>query len=86
MGIKSKINWDLYLQHYDHIRDAIEKTIPGFENYNQRVRKPGGFYLPNSSRDDNFNTISGKAAIKYCRINRASLIGRRARNDDNQKS
>ncbi|MGB4844236.1 MAG: FdhF/YdeP family oxidoreductase, partial [Ferruginibacter sp.] len=53
---RSQVNWDKYLQHYDHIRDAIENTIPGFVNYNQRVRRPGGFYLPNCNRDGNFET------------------------------
>ena len=38
-------HWEKYLKHYDNIRDDIERVIPGFENYNQRVRKPGGFYL-----------------------------------------
>jgi anaerobic selenocysteine-containing dehydrogenase len=26
-------------------------VISGFENFNERVRKPGGFYLPNPPRD-----------------------------------
>ncbi len=63
LGIKSKVDWDTYLQHYDLIRNDIEKTIPGFENYNQRVRVPGGFYLPNCNRDGNFDTSSKKAAF-----------------------
>jgi molybdopterin-dependent oxidoreductase alpha subunit len=58
---RTKINWDKYLQHYDHIRDDIERTIPGFENYNERVRQPGGFYLPNCNRDGNFDTETKKA-------------------------
>ncbi len=58
---KSKITWDKYLQHYDHIRTDIEKTIPGFENYNERVRIPGGFYLPNCNRDGSFDTPTEKA-------------------------
>ncbi len=57
----SKINWDKYLQHYDHIRTDIEKTIAGFENYNERVRIPGGFYLPNCNRDGSFDTATKKA-------------------------
>lgn len=59
----SVIDWKKFLQHNDIIRDYIEKTIPGFENYNQRVRLPGGFYLPNGSRIGQFNTLSGKAEI-----------------------
>ncbi len=58
---RTKINWDKYLQHYDHIRTDIEKAIPGFENYNQRVRIPGGFYLPNCNREGNFDTETKKA-------------------------
>lgn len=61
MGNKTKINWSRYAQHYDHIRDAIEQTIPGFNDYNKRVREPGGFYLPNSARAGKFNTLTGKA-------------------------
>jgi molybdopterin-dependent oxidoreductase alpha subunit len=57
----SNINWDKYLQHYDNIRTDIEKTIPGFENFNERVRIPGGFYLPNCNRDGSFDTPSEKA-------------------------
>jgi molybdopterin-dependent oxidoreductase alpha subunit len=61
LGIKSTINWEKYIEHYDHIRDDIEKTIPGFEQYNNRVRKPGGFYLPNGAREGKFFTLTGKA-------------------------
>ena len=61
LGVGSKIDWDDYASHYDLIRDGIEKTIPGFENYNQRVRKPSGFYLPNCTREGTFNTPSKKA-------------------------
>ena len=57
----SKVDWEKYLQHYDHIRDSIEECIPGFENYNQKVRQPSGFYLPNGARDNFYNTTSGKA-------------------------
>jgi molybdopterin-dependent oxidoreductase alpha subunit len=61
LGAKSKVSWNRYAQHYDAIRDAIEATIPGFENYNKRVREPAGFYLPNCNRERNFNTVSEKA-------------------------
>ncbi|HMK03708.1 MAG TPA: molybdopterin dinucleotide binding domain-containing protein, partial [Ferruginibacter sp.] len=61
LGNGSKINWDKYLEHYDHIRNDIERTIPGFENYNERVRQPAGFYLPNCNREGSFDTGSKKA-------------------------
>jgi molybdopterin-dependent oxidoreductase alpha subunit len=61
LGQRSKVDWDKYLQHYDAIRDDIEKTIPGFDQYNKRVRMPGGFYLPNAPREGKFTTPSKKA-------------------------
>ncbi len=61
LGTNTTINWDKYVQHYDAIRDDIERTIPGFEKYNERVRIPGGFYLPNCNRDGEFDTKSSKA-------------------------
>lgn len=61
LGNRSKVNWDLYMQHYDYIRNDIELAIPGFENYNKRVRVLGGFYLPNGAREGKFNTLNGKA-------------------------
>ena len=61
LGEYSKIDWAKMVANYDHIRDGIEKTVPGFDNYNERVRKPGGFYLPNGAREQKFNTPSGKA-------------------------
>src|SRR5258708_7060728 len=55
------VSWDAYCQNYDAIRDDIERTIPGFEQYNKRVRNPGGFYLPNGPREGKFDTPDGKA-------------------------
>lgn len=48
-------------EDYDRIRDWIEATIPGFAQYNERVRRPEGFYLPNGARDRNFSTPNAKA-------------------------
>ncbi len=55
------VDWQAFVAHYDRIREAIEHTIPGFENYNERVRKGGGFYLPNAPREGRFNTPDSKA-------------------------
>ena len=64
LGSKSNIPWDSYLQHYDHIRTDIERVIPGFTDYNKRVREPGGFYLPNTSREGTWNTESKLASFE----------------------
>ena len=58
----SKVKWSQLITNYDLIRNKIEATINGFENYNERVRVKGGFYLPNNARDNNFKpTATGKA-------------------------
>jgi molybdopterin-dependent oxidoreductase alpha subunit len=56
LGGKSIVDWQLYHDSYDAVRDAIEQCIPGFENYNVRVRQKGGFYLPNAAREGKFIT------------------------------
>ena len=56
LGNRSVIDWKRYMNSYDDIRDVIEKCIPGFEDYNKRVRVKGGFYLPNGARDGKFIT------------------------------
>jgi molybdopterin-dependent oxidoreductase alpha subunit len=73
LGSRSKINWDKYLQHYDFIREDIERTIPGFEQYNQKIRKPGGFYLPNCNRVGTYYTYSGKAHFSVAQITAVQL-------------
>lgn len=66
------INWTALSGNYDLIRDAIEATIPGFENFNERVRVGGGFYLPNNARANDFtSTYTGKANFT---INKTSDI------------
>lgn len=65
---RTKIDWDKYMADYDSIREDIEQTIPGFENYNERVRQPVGFYLPNCNREGRFETASAKARFTVSTI------------------
>jgi molybdopterin-dependent oxidoreductase alpha subunit len=58
---KSTVDWDKFAANYDEIRNSIERVVPGFENYNARVREGGGFYLPNKPRQGEFPTKTGKA-------------------------
>ncbi|OAB79874.1 FdhF/YdeP family oxidoreductase [Cochleicola gelatinilyticus] len=57
----SKLPWHSFYKNYDTIRDVIEQNIPGFKDYNKRVRDFGGFYLPNSAREGTFPTETSKA-------------------------
>ncbi|WDF53426.1 FdhF/YdeP family oxidoreductase [Mucilaginibacter sp. KACC 22063] len=65
LGERTVVPWDRFMESYDNIRDDIEKVIPGFEEYNKNIRKPGGFYLPNAPRAGKFETDDwdGKAAF-----------------------
>jgi molybdopterin-dependent oxidoreductase alpha subunit len=75
LGSRSRIDWKKYMQNYDHIRDDIEKTIKGFERYNERVRQPGGFYLPNCNRDGKFETSNSKAFFNIAHVSPFNLKG-----------
>lgn len=62
-GERATVDWEGLVGDYDRIRDLIERVIPGFEDYNLRVRRPGGFHLPNAARERIFKTPSGKAVF-----------------------
>ena len=59
---RSGIPWQNLSEDYDLIRNLIEKTIPGFDEYNVRIKSKSGFYLPNPPRDSRtFPTENGYA-------------------------
>ncbi|MCW3479527.1 FdhF/YdeP family oxidoreductase [Neisseriaceae bacterium JH1-16] len=57
----SKVSWLELIADYDKIRDLIDKTIPGFEAFNERIRTPGGFRLPLPPTERKWITPTGKA-------------------------
>ena len=61
LGKRSNIDWLKLAGDYDLIRNHIERVVPGFEDYNRRVREAAGFYLPNGARERRFKTSTGKA-------------------------
>ena len=48
--VKDRPYWTAFAANYDLIRDSIARVVPGFDDYNRRVRA-GAFYLPNAPRD-----------------------------------
>lgn len=54
--------WNRLKGNYDCIRNLIEKSIGGFENYNERIREKNGFYLPNGPREQAFENTGSKKA------------------------
>ncbi|HEG1825839.1 TPA: FdhF/YdeP family oxidoreductase [Enterobacter cloacae] len=57
----TRVDWMHLVADYDRIRDLIEQTIPGFEDYNARIRVPGGFRMPLPPTKRIWPTATGKA-------------------------
>jgi molybdopterin-dependent oxidoreductase alpha subunit len=63
----SKVAWLDLVADYDRIRGLIERTVPGFDGYNARIRVPGGFRLPLPPTERKWETPSGKAVFSVFR-------------------
>jgi molybdopterin-dependent oxidoreductase alpha subunit len=62
LGPSHPVPWERFAADYDTIRDEIAEVVPGFADYNRRVRHPDGFQLPHPPRDSRqFPTATGKA-------------------------
>ncbi|MCW2942142.1 MAG: putative dehydrogenase [Actinomycetia bacterium] len=58
------LGWAEMERDYDVIRDHVSRVVPGFADFNVRIRRPGGFTLPHAPRDKReFPTASGKANL-----------------------
>jgi len=57
----SKVPWPALIADYDLIRDGIEAVFPDFAQFNERIRKPGGFRLPLPPTERVWPTLSGRA-------------------------
>ncbi len=56
------VDWPALADDYDAVRDLIARVFPeGFEDYNDKVRVPGGFRLPVGPTDRVWKTASGRA-------------------------
>jgi len=60
----SVVDWSAMAADYSRIRDAIEAVFPAFENFNERIKHPGGFRLYNAASERVWQTPSGKAQFK----------------------
>jgi molybdopterin-dependent oxidoreductase alpha subunit len=66
-------DWVAMTENYDVIRDHISRVIPGFEKFNEQLRQPGGFYLPNGPRERKFTTKNGMANFTTTELEKYSL-------------
>ncbi|KUJ54391.1 hypothetical protein ACZ90_65335 [Streptomyces albus subsp. albus] len=88
LGPDSRTPWEEFGRDYAAVRDRIARVIPGFEDFNARVARPGGFALPHAPRDDRrFPTATGKAnftaaEVEYPRLPEGRLLLQTLRSHD----
>ncbi|MFJ9176254.1 FdhF/YdeP family oxidoreductase [Streptomyces sp. NPDC102360] len=63
LGERHGITWQAFENDYDTVREHIANVVPGFDDFNRRVREPGGFNLPNPVNKRVFQTASGTAVF-----------------------
>ncbi|MBT2402307.1 MULTISPECIES: FdhF/YdeP family oxidoreductase [unclassified Streptomyces] len=88
LGKASATPWEEFERDYSAIRDRISRVIPGFEDFNTRVARPGGFQLPHAPRDERrFPTKTGKAnftaaPVEYPKVPEGRLLLQTLRSHD----
>ena len=88
LGADHPVPWQRMKSDYNAIRDHISRVIPGFEDFNIRVRKADGFVLPHPPRDSRtFRTPTGRAnfgihPLEWVRIPAGRLILQTMRSHD----
>jgi anaerobic selenocysteine-containing dehydrogenase len=73
LGSTRSTYWQSFAANYDLIRDRIARVVPGFDDYNRRVRA-GPFALPNAPRDRReWRTATGRANFVVAPIPRRAV-------------
>ena len=75
LGPRGGLDWTALAGDYDQIRNHIAAVIPGFHDFNARVRSGNGagFALPNPARARQFPTATGRARFTVSPTPRTTL-------------
>jgi molybdopterin-dependent oxidoreductase alpha subunit len=57
----TRVRWADMIADYDRIRDGIEGVFPAFSDFNQRIKRPGGFRLDVAASEREWLTPNKKA-------------------------
>jgi molybdopterin-dependent oxidoreductase alpha subunit len=79
------VNWLKFVSDYGLIRDEISKVLKGFENFNDRIKQKGGFYLQNSAALRQWNTASQRALFSSKPLPEALIHEQQLHNINSQK-
>ncbi|MEU3194073.1 FdhF/YdeP family oxidoreductase [Streptomyces sp. NPDC006992] len=88
LGSGSTVPWAELADDYGLVRDRIARVVPGFEDFNAKAARPGGFTLPHAPRDRrHFPTATGKAnftaaPVEYPRLPEGRLLLQTLRSHD----
>ncbi|MEU9252470.1 FdhF/YdeP family oxidoreductase [Streptomyces sp. NPDC048270] len=88
LGEASTTPWEEFERDYAAIRDRISRVVPGFEDFNAKAARPGGFRLPHAPRDERrFPTRTGKAnftaaPVEYPEVPQGRLLLQTLRSHD----
>ncbi|MGW1881887.1 FdhF/YdeP family oxidoreductase [Streptomyces sp. NPDC001970] len=88
LGARSGTPWEDFEKDYATIRDRISRVVPGFEDFNAKIARPGGFTLPHAPRDERrFPTATGRAnftaaPVEYPRVPQGRLLLQTLRSHD----
>ncbi|GAA1497615.1 FdhF/YdeP family oxidoreductase [Paeniglutamicibacter kerguelensis] len=78
LGAGHPFTWEAFEENYDSIREHIARVVDGCEDYNAKVRQPGGFIMAHPPRDERrFPTPSGKAVITVNELDTIDLPANR---------
>jgi molybdopterin-dependent oxidoreductase alpha subunit len=73
-GDDDPTEWERFVEDHDLVRDHIAAVVPDFEDFNERVRRPGGFLLPHGPRDERrFDTTTGTARFTVNPVQRLEV-------------
>jgi molybdopterin-dependent oxidoreductase alpha subunit len=87
-GPQSRVPWADFEADYSLVRDRIGRVVPGFEDFNTKVARPGGFTLPHGPRDTrSFPTSTGlanftAAPVEYPAVPEGRLLLQTLRSHD----
>ncbi|SOD58488.1 oxidoreductase alpha (molybdopterin) subunit [Streptomyces zhaozhouensis] len=88
LGPDSATPWEEFEADYAAVRARIARVVPGFEDFETRVGRPGGFTLPHAPRDERrFPTATGLAhfsagPVTYPRVPEGRLLLQTLRSHD----
>ena len=87
-GDAARIPWEAFRDDYREIRRRIEAVVPGFDDFEAKIARPGGFALPHPPRDARvFPTATGRARftvnpLEWARVPEGRLLLQTLRSHD----